>query len=215
MGHEQKRPDAAQPYDTPAGQKGNYLQIYWYNIPELWRSQFKPEESSYIGSTSSGGYADYDYESIMHYRREAPGQSDPNVMSYSTNSSAWNRVVGQRNGLSLGDVQQTEDMYQCSTEVTCVDDPNYRDEYGDCDAWSSWVNSGDNNNCESYLEHYPNLMTKCPEACNFADEPTYRDRYGDCDDWSAWVGSGDYQCEWYTQDLPYLRIKCRTACGTC
>merc|ERR1712039_917084 len=103
----------------------------------------------------------------MGYRREAPGQSDPDKMAYSTGNTGWNSVVGQRNGLSLGDVQQTVDMYQCSTEVTCVDDPNYKDEYGDCDAWSRWVESGDN------------------------------------------------KCESFTEDCPYLPIKCRTACGTC
>merc|ERR1719277_2599111 len=105
MNHEQRRPDAGQGYQTPDGQKGPYITVYWQNIPGAYVNEYKPSDDTYIGSQTQG-YAQYDYESIMHYAQNSPAH-------FSTNDPTYNSVVGQRTGLSNGDVAQVQDMYQC------------------------------------------------------------------------------------------------------
>jgi hypothetical protein len=107
INHEQRRPDAGQSYQTPDGQKGPYIRVYWQNIPNGYVNEYKPSDDTYIGS-SSKGYAQYDYESIMHYAQNSPAHFD-------TVNPTYNSVVGQRDGFSSGDVAQIEDMYQCSS----------------------------------------------------------------------------------------------------
>eukprot|EP00419_Tripos_fusus_P038469 CAMPEP_0172787598 /NCGR_PEP_ID=MMETSP1074-20121228/206532_1 /TAXON_ID=2916 /ORGANISM="Ceratium fusus, Strain PA161109" /LENGTH=492 /DNA_ID=CAMNT_0013624621 /DNA_START=262 /DNA_END=1741 /DNA_ORIENTATION=- len=110
MLHEQSRPDAS---GTVAGH-GPYLKIHWQNIASDWRSQWAPSMGSYVGSADDGhgdphvGYSEYDYDSLMHYACEDMDGKKCEKMYPSKGGS-----IGQRVGLSQGDVQQILDMYQC------------------------------------------------------------------------------------------------------
>jgi len=106
MNHEQKRPDAGRAYHG----KGPFLKLLWDQIPINWRSEYVEQQSSYVGSASEGpgdphsGYAEYDFESIMHY---------PAGNRFTTIPESDQSLVGQRRHLSDGDVKQILDMYQC------------------------------------------------------------------------------------------------------
>jgi hypothetical protein len=105
MTHTQQRPDAIHWVSAPEGRVGAHLLMHWENIPDWMRSEFAMDDRSYIGSAHAG-YAPYDYESIMHYERGNPPRFD-------TLDPAYNAIVGQRDHLSEGDVQQIADLYQC------------------------------------------------------------------------------------------------------
>lgn len=109
MNHEQKRPDAQATY---MGQ-GPYLRMFWQNVPAQWVPQYTPDDQSYIGSANDGtgdvhsGYAQYDYGSIMHY---PPGNR------FETIDPTGMNLVGNRQKLSAGDIEQVMDMYNCRTK---------------------------------------------------------------------------------------------------
>mmetsp|Transcript_110486 Transcript_110486/g.236096 ORF Transcript_110486/g.236096 Transcript_110486/m.236096 type:complete len:517 (-) Transcript_110486:214-1764(-) len=100
MAHEQQRPDGI---GQVAG-RGPFLQVLWHNIAGRSQTQYKPVGHAYVGS--EGKYAPYDYESIMSY------SSGGNMKMLATNA-AYTSIMGQRAGLSDGDVRQINDMYQC------------------------------------------------------------------------------------------------------
>lgn len=111
MNHEQKRPDGAAVYYG----KGPHLQVYWENIPANWVSQYTGSSKTYTGSTYDGpddaqvGYAEYDFESIMHY-----GGGN----RYDTVPASSEPLVGNRDHLSDGDIKQILDVYQCKRKPT-------------------------------------------------------------------------------------------------
>mmetsp|Transcript_79214 Transcript_79214/g.169691 ORF Transcript_79214/g.169691 Transcript_79214/m.169691 type:complete len:769 (+) Transcript_79214:53-2359(+) len=123
MAHTQNRPDASKSLKVPGGRVGPYLKVYWQNIPSNWKAQYLPNENGYVGSANQGngdpvvGYGSYNYESIMHYGRGNPVRYDTVVPQY-------NAVVGQRNGLSEGDILQVSDMYQCSAPSSSSPSPS-------------------------------------------------------------------------------------------
>ena len=55
-------------------------------------------------------YGPYDLGSIMHYALDADSRNGSNTMALMV---AYNGVVGQRNGLSSGDIQKISRMYGC------------------------------------------------------------------------------------------------------
>lgn len=118
MNHEQNRPDATTAMQTPVGSFGPFLTVYWNNIAADWQSQYTGDDRSYIGSNLQSsqdpfsGYAQYNYESIMHYGRT------PNNPNFDTTNPIYNSVVGQRTGLSPGDISQVNDLYQCASPTT-------------------------------------------------------------------------------------------------
>eukprot|EP00439_Symbiodinium_sp_Y106_P067716 s2710_g11.t1 len=111
MNHEQKRPDGPESYYG----KGPYLNVFWENIPSSWTSQYTPSASTYTGSVQDFtgdpqvGYAQYDFESIMHYG----GGS-----RYDTIPAEAESRVGQRSRLSEGDITQILDVYECRSKLT-------------------------------------------------------------------------------------------------
>eukprot|EP00413_Alexandrium_margalefii_P047934 CAMPEP_0204586642 /NCGR_PEP_ID=MMETSP0661-20131031/47609_1 /ASSEMBLY_ACC=CAM_ASM_000606 /TAXON_ID=109239 /ORGANISM="Alexandrium margalefi, Strain AMGDE01CS-322" /LENGTH=788 /DNA_ID=CAMNT_0051596297 /DNA_START=52 /DNA_END=2419 /DNA_ORIENTATION=- len=106
MNHEQKRPDATTNYHG----HGPFLTMYWDQIPSRWRPQYLKADSSYTGSANDGpedphsGWAPYDFGSIMHY---------PGGNRYDTVPTDKERLVGNRMTLTIGDIDQINDMYQC------------------------------------------------------------------------------------------------------
>jgi len=106
MNHEQQRPDAGTHYYTPAGWKGPYINIHWGGIDPNWKPQYEPSDLNYIGS-SERGYAEYDFESVMHYPEDGK--------NFNTVNPIYDKVVGNRDHLSAGDIKRASDMYQCSS----------------------------------------------------------------------------------------------------
>merc|ERR1719223_1805839 len=105
----QRRPDAAQSVEG----HGPYIKMYWENIPENGKFQYKAQPGMYHGSKYDGagdpfvGWADYDFGSIMHYGEGYPKKMDTIPQGH---------VIGQRSALSPGDVLMLNDLYQCRTK---------------------------------------------------------------------------------------------------
>eukprot|EP00913_Durusdinium_trenchii_P007353 g6912.t1 len=105
MSHEQQRPDGPETFYG----KGPHLTVFWDNIDQSWWSQYEPNDRVYTGSKNDGtgdphvGYADYDFESIMHYG----GGS-----AFDTIPTSKESLVGNRNQLSTGG-QRTSEVVHC------------------------------------------------------------------------------------------------------
>jgi len=112
MGHEHKRKD-----------RDEYVQVLWQNVMDGKTGQFAMDNGYY---TASG----YDYDSVMHLRSTAFSKT----LSLPTMQRKDGRppdLLGQRVGLSDGDVRQLVDMYKgevptCKArektgEIGCVD----------------------------------------------------------------------------------------------
>ena len=94
FGHEMNRPD-----------RDNYVTIKFGNIKPDWFSQF--EKSS---SANSLGTL-YDYYSVMHYHAYAASKNG----GLTIDAGAYTDIIGQRNGISEGDILQLKLIYQCTT----------------------------------------------------------------------------------------------------
>ncbi|KAJ9590820.1 hypothetical protein L9F63_016151, partial [Diploptera punctata] len=89
-----------------AHNREHYVTIHWENILEYAYMNFKKGSPSLV--TSFG--VPYDYNSIMHYSRTAFSKNgletivpkDPDV------------YIGQRHGLSPGDIEKLGRMYECT-----------------------------------------------------------------------------------------------------
>eukprot|EP00438_Fugacium_kawagutii_P024982 Skav225724 [mRNA] locus=scaffold611:27549:37574:+ [translate_table: standard] len=121
INHEQKRADGSQEYYG----KGPHLEMFWENSGDKWSSQYTPSIKSYIGSADDGnndpqvGYAEYDFESIMHYFRQRSSDRTINDGYYfNTIPSSAKNLVGNRKQLSALDIKQALDMYRCRTTTT-------------------------------------------------------------------------------------------------
>jgi len=109
LNHEQERADAVRKYHG----KGPHMKVKWHNLEGPWKYQFMPDNKAYTGSADDGegdphvGYSDYDFGSIMHY---------PARNFFDTIPKSARRMTGQRSRLSIGDILQVNDMYQCKTK---------------------------------------------------------------------------------------------------
>jgi len=108
MNHEMKRPDAWETYrDADGIPHGPYLS--WTSAGSYTDdSQLLPDHESYLGSTATG-WAEYDFDSIMHY-----GEND----DWDTVPKENNPRTGQRSHPSVGDIEQLCDYYHCSYTTT-------------------------------------------------------------------------------------------------
>jgi hypothetical protein len=140
MNHEHKRPDAGAVYHG----HGPFLKFQWENIKEDWRSQMTGDEESYTGSANDGagdpqvGYSPYDFESIMHY---ATNGADEATGWFTTNPSSGVNLVGQREHLSIGDLEQIMDMYQCLERKPCPDNSAHVTDADSCDCNAGYFGS--------------------------------------------------------------------------
>ena len=75
-----------------------------------WQSQYEKGSRDVFNN-----YDRYDYYSVMHYPLAAPGTNKPAfaVLDPSINPN----LLGQRNGVSDGDIRQIRAMYNCSSIV--------------------------------------------------------------------------------------------------
>jgi len=218
MNHEQQRPDASKQYYTPAGWKGPYLQIHWDGIDPSWKPQYVPSDSDYIGS-SQRGYAEYDFESIMHYPEDGK--------NFNTMNPIFDKVVGNRDHLSAGDIQRASDMYQCGgspgpspppaptpappspTPTGCVDQPYSPQQ---C---AGWKGAG---YCSAQSKEYGFMKDHCPRTCGFCGSPSpppapcVDQPYGSqkC---AGWKGMG--YCSPQSTEYGFMKDHCPKACGFC
>nr|QNH72389.1 toxin candidate TRINITY_DN29126_c0_g3_i1 [Pachycerianthus borealis] len=89
--HEQSRLD-----------RDKYVRILWQNIAAPFRYNFMRRSTDSLGEP-------YDYNSIMHYRKNAFSWNGLDTIQ-TLNGAA----IGQRSGLSNGDIKQMNLMYRCS-----------------------------------------------------------------------------------------------------
>jgi len=94
--HEQSRPD-----------RDNYVEILYSNIEEAKKSNFAKYGLTRIDSR---GFA-YDMDSMMHYGGKFFSRNGK--ITIRTKNSRWQNKIGQRRGMSTGDVAQLKSMYHC------------------------------------------------------------------------------------------------------
>merc|ERR1712217_725555 len=127
MNNEQQRPDAVSTFHG----KGPHLIPKWDKIPN--RAAWTTDPNSYVGSANDGlgdphpdGYAEYDFDSIMHDSTEG-GQA----ITVPANA-AW--LTGNRGHMTPDDIEALDDLYQCkrATEATTI--PTAGETNQDCTA---------------------------------------------------------------------------------
>ncbi|XP_031561243.1 nematocyst expressed protein 6-like [Actinia tenebrosa] len=96
--HEHSRPD-----------RDNHVRINFNNIRKGAERNFRKDDGFFVDSRGH----DYDYGSIMHYSRyQGNNKANAVVMQ----PIRGNVEIGQRDGLSEGDIAQTNDMYKCDAQ---------------------------------------------------------------------------------------------------
>jgi hypothetical protein len=88
--------------------RDKYVRINWNNIKPDMYSNFYPVSSVHCDNFGTP----YDYYSIMHYRSNEFSQNGFDTIS--TVDHRFRSVIGQRFGLSLGDVNRINAMYKCN-----------------------------------------------------------------------------------------------------
>merc|ERR1711970_1108421 len=89
--------------------RDKYVQVNFRNIPKKKRTNFEKQPK---------GKADffrlpYDYDSVMHYGGKYFAHN-PNIRTIVTKDRRKQHWIGQRDGLSEGDVRLIRKMYQCN-----------------------------------------------------------------------------------------------------
>ncbi|XP_069824309.1 astacin-like metalloendopeptidase [Dendropsophus ebraccatus] len=86
--------------------RDNYVDIYWANIPDVYKSNFEKSDPE-----TNNLAVQYDYQSVMHYGRysftNVPGQ--PTIVPKPDATVP----IGQRYGLSSLDLLKINRLYQC------------------------------------------------------------------------------------------------------
>lgn len=90
--------------------RDKYVNIIWKNIKPMWYKEFakvNPSVFSYLGTP-------YDYHSIMHYNSLAfTANGKPTIVP---KDSGYTDVIGQRHGLSEGDIKRINIKYKCNVD---------------------------------------------------------------------------------------------------
>jgi astacin len=90
--------------------RDKYVKIQWKNIQPKWFSEFNrvnPNIFMHLGTP-------YDYQSIMHYGSTAFTKNGDHTIV--PKNEAYLHVIGQRNGLSEGDIKRINTRYHCKVE---------------------------------------------------------------------------------------------------
>jgi len=96
--HEQSRPD-----------RDSYVEILWGNIQRGMEHNFNKYGLTRIDSR---GFA-YDMDSMMHYGGDFFSTDRRSKLTIRTKNPAYQKRIGQRRGMSPGDVAQLNAMYHC------------------------------------------------------------------------------------------------------
>lgn len=90
--------------------RDKYVSIIWQNIKPMWYKEFakvNPSVFSYLGTP-------YDYHSIMHYNSLAfTANGKPTIVP---KDSGYTDIIGQRHGLSDGDIKRINIKYKCNVD---------------------------------------------------------------------------------------------------
>lgn len=89
--------------------RDKYVNILWKNIEPRWYKEFAKVNPAIFTSLGTA----YDYHSIMHYG--SGGFSKNGGKTIVTKNGAYDDVIGQRNGLSEGDIRRINNRYHCTT----------------------------------------------------------------------------------------------------
>lgn len=89
--------------------RDKYVNILWKNIEPRWYKEFAKVNPAIFTSVGTA----YDYHSIMHYG--SGGFSKNGGKTIVTKNGAYDDVIGQRNGLSDGDIRRINNRYNCQT----------------------------------------------------------------------------------------------------
>lgn len=90
--------------------RDKYVSIVWKNIKPMWYKEFakvNPSVFNYYGTP-------YDYHSIMHYNSLAfSANGKPTIVP---KDSGYTDIIGQRHGLSEGDIKRINMKYKCNVD---------------------------------------------------------------------------------------------------
>jgi hypothetical protein len=87
------------------------VKIIWNNIESGRQGSFKRYDSSVVNHF----YLPYDFESVMHYRKDAFGINGKTTIQ--TLDPTKQNVIGQLDGVSDGDIELVKRMYSCNTGI--------------------------------------------------------------------------------------------------
>lgn len=88
--------------------RDGYVRIHWNNIEESMHSEFEKVEESEFTDFDTG----YDYYSIMHYPKNAFA-IETSKRTISAKNPKFNKIIGQRDSISRGDIRRINRMYKC------------------------------------------------------------------------------------------------------
>lgn len=158
--------------------RDSYVRIIWNNIPKDKRHNFNKYNTNMVKHYD----IPYDYRSIMHYGGKDFGNGR---MTIQTLDSSKQNVIGQRKGVSAGDVELVKRMYNCranpvtptATPYVCKEDvhdicPDFK-AAGHCTSGNAKVNAWMKANC--YKSCVGCLGGQCP----------YTDNKNDCPGWAS------------------------------
>lgn len=88
--------------------RDDFVKIHWNNISENVHSEFEKVDSEEYTDFGTG----YDYYSIMHYTKNAFA-IDESKRTISAKNPKLNKIIGQRDSISRGDIRRINRMYKC------------------------------------------------------------------------------------------------------
>lgn len=87
--------------------RDKYVKILWQNIDQRFNREFDKVDGAMFNHYGTS----YDYQSIMHYGPMAFTKNGAKTII--PNDPSYSDVIGQRNGLSDGDIRRINTKYKC------------------------------------------------------------------------------------------------------
>jgi len=187
-----------------------YVKIIWGNIPEKVRHNFNKYSSTVVNHFN----LPYDFQSVMHYGGADFGNGRTTIQTLDPTKQ---NVIGQRNGVSAGDIELLKKMYTCeaNTGIGGPDDWKFctnsicQKGQGDCDNDSECA--GDlvcgEDNCRDFHQGAKRTADCCTEPDDGGtDECAYTDSHANCEAWAK---------EGYCSDSrygAYMAKNCKASC---
>lgn len=88
--------------------RDDFVRVHWDNIIESMHSEFEKVDDTEYTDYGTG----YDYYSIMHYPKNAFA-IDESKRTISAKNPKLNKIIGQRDSISRGDIRRINRMYEC------------------------------------------------------------------------------------------------------